>query len=371
MTHRFRGIRGGIKIQAKTGWRNNMTRLFATAGGITVDKVLDIHRPPEQKHNIVAEDIGRLTSMPKEATDDTVVSERATIEACSSSGKTYIYSSRWPENVKQQLVEYAAICGCKSVDVDPESEAVKTAVKAAVKPTMNKEASATPKSQPQKKTLDIGDVFRLEHKGDTSHLEKAKWEHLTAESKMATPDVVTHKTGSILPIGGGESYEKSPHLRVKPGQNSVTAPDAIGDMLKDKGEDIGTSLRRQKAEREAIRQAGAKASEEALAGKMSKDKDYGAYGNRRVHMTEAMTAQPGIRDGKIMAGAFQKNVEKMPDKTQGEQLRGQAEQRKAGIQRQASASKPEFRVMGSAKHTLSDVFTQPEKWMPKAKEPKT
>ena len=339
-----------------------MTRLFTTAGGIAVDRLFDAHRSSEI-NKVVTDNVSRLSSMPKELDEGGLVAERAAIEACSSSGKTYLYSSHWSDGAKQELVEYAAICGCKAAAIDPESDVVK----AAVKPAIVKEASATPRdaAKPAAKGLDIGDVFGIDKKGDTSHLAMTKWEQLTAESKLGKPDVMLHRAGAVLPLGGGETYEKSPHLRVKPGQNSVTAPDAIGDMLKDKGEDIGTSLRRQNAERKAIHEAGVKEKDEALAGKMAKDKDYGAYSNRHVHMTESMVAQPGIREGKIMAGAFQKSVADMPARTQGEQLAEQAGQRKAGIQRQASVSKPEFRAMGASRHASLGIDLKAGKWTEK------
>ena len=346
-----------------------MTRLFATAGTmIAVEKLLEAQKAAKTT-TVLADNDGRLSSMPQELKDEDLVAERSLIEACGSSGKTYIYSSTWSDDVKQQLVEYASICGCKTTGVDPESESFKASVKI---PIQKKASSSTTAkivtASVAKKTLDIGDVFGIDKKGDTSHLAKAKWEQVSTESKIAAPDVVAHRTGSIIPNGGGDNYETSPHHRIKPGQNSVMAPDAIGELLKGKGEDIGTSLRRQNAEREAMRVAKAKVSDAELATKLSKDAAYGAYSNSRVHMTETMEAQPGIRDGTIMPGAFQKDLKAMPDKTTGETLKSQADQRKAGIQRQASTAKTEFKVEAAPKITLSDVFTMPEKWIPKSKE---
>jgi hypothetical protein len=339
-----------------------MTRLFATAGTqIAVDKLLEMQKA--KVNPVVVEEISHMASKPKELSDDDLVVERSNIEACSSSGKTYAYSSNWTDDAKQHLVEYASICGCKTVSVDP-------AKVEEIQPAIQQEASV---SAPRvvtasKKTLDIGDVFGIDVKGDTSHLNKAKWEQISSEAKTSAPDVISHRAGAISSQGGGEDYGVSPHHRVKPGQNSVMAPDAIGDLLKGKGEDLGTSLRRQNAERDAIRLAATKVSDTTLAGKMKKDEAYGAYSNSRVHMTETMQAQPGIRDGTIMPGAFQKDVKKMPDRTTGEILKEQADQRKAGIQRQATESKKEFKVEAASKITLSDVFTMPEKWMPKSKE---
>lgn len=339
-----------------------MTRLFATAGTtIAVDKLLEMQKP---KANPVVEDISHIASMPTELSEEDLVTERSTIEACSSSGKTYLYSSNWSDDAKQQLVEYSSICGCKTASVDPDKvESQKEVIQQEASVSAPRIVTASSKN-----TLDIGDVFCLDSKGDTSHLNKAKWEQISSEAKTSTPDVISHRSGSIIPQGGGEDYSISPHHRVKPGQNSVMAPDAIGDMLKGKGDDIGTSLRRQNAERDAIRAAAAKVADTTLAGKMKKDEAYGSYSKGRVHMTETMQAQPGIRDGTIMPGAFQKSVKTMPERTTGEILKEQADQRKAGIQRQTTDAKKEFKVEAAAKITLSDVFTMPEKWMPKSKE---
>ena len=108
-----------------------MTRLFTTAGGIAVDRLFDAHRSSEI-NKVVTDNVSRLSSMPKELDEGGLVAERAAIEACSSSGKTYLYSSHWSDGAKQELVEYAAICGCKAAAIDPESDVVKAAVKPAI-----------------------------------------------------------------------------------------------------------------------------------------------------------------------------------------------------------------------------------------------
>ena len=350
-----------------------MTQIFKLSGEMTWSDSIG------EKDIVTATEAAKVVALPS-LDEDTLVSEMDLIERTASSGKNYYYSSKWSPEMVCSLKEFACACEYKGkmIEVDPENEDIKgLAVVASEHATLEKQASANepkPKDDSLVSQLSeaLGDPFKLSDVGDVTQITgenlhktkeqkaaakaeaKKEWEKVTPSSKLGDASSIT-LTNSIVPLAGEYEYDKSPNLRVKPGQNSVARPDAIGDLIK--SEDTGERLHKENAQRSKERKAEKKMWEKDEV-KRAKDLGAGAFPRGSVFMTESMNAQPGIRDGLVQAGVYQEAKAELPDRTAGEKLAEQNKSRKAGIQRQKEGARAWEKVVGASRHEISDVFAE-------------
>ena len=280
------------------------------------------NKKSQPEAEIVIKHASRLREVP--ALDESgLTRERKIIEVCAEKHIPYAYHTGWTEDVVSSLREYAAITGCSMFGVDPSE------VKTEKAPETIKTASAA--SPERTSSLNIGDAFNIESAGDMEHMSSESWEQLFPSAKFNDPKMAMW-AGSVTKIGGGEDYEASPHMRTKPGQNSVTDPDAIGKLARNEVPDIAAGLREHAEARSKNREISQHAAEAKLAKDM-RDSEHWAGQNGTIRLTETLTAQPGIRDGKAMPGVFQTEATSIPERTAGETLHAKAEEKKASIQR--------------------------------------
>jgi len=292
-------------------------------------------------------DIGQIKTLTKSIDENNIVEERDKIEKCASANQVYFYNSDWDKDAIGQLKEYATVCKCKILGVNPDGE--EFCRKANEMEKMHKEASAT--VQKPSPLSAVMDPFNLDREIDTSYLNKNKsWDKLSPESKMSKP-TLSNKQHSITSLGGGEDYLKNTHLNVRRGQNSVTDPNAIDSIINDKSEDVGSRIRKERKEQEIGRKSEMIASEKKIV-QEGKDNGFGAMPHGKVTLTEAMNAQPGIRH----KDAFNLDV---PNQTDGEKLSKQNEQRKSSIQREAKKDEKSWdKPQPQSTHEISDIFTK-------------
>jgi hypothetical protein len=281
------------------------------------------------------QDAEKILNMSCNISDDELVMERDKIEKCASSKVPYFYNVQWPDNVKSELKEYAAVCKMdmsKFQAVDPVSLIDKiTVVKAATSSPMVKTASAK---------IILNDPFHLDTAGDNPHMAKANWEEVKKEVKLEERPMIGL---GVIPIRGGEDYFANSEAKVAKGQNSITDPNAIGKLSESDVEDTGARLQREKLEREAAKEAEHKKWQEDKA--MPKD-----ITSRSVFQTESLNAQPGIR-GNVF------DFTTVPELTEGEKLHTANEERRRQI-RGEDKKKHEFTVEKNPTPTISDTFAE-------------
>jgi hypothetical protein len=293
-----------------------------------------------------SEDIGQIKILPKNIDEDSIIEERDNIEKCASSNKVYYYNSNWANDSIAQLKEYATVCKCKTLGINPDGEDFLKKANEIEK--IHKEASVAVK-EPSPLSA-VMDPFNLDRDIDTSYLNKDKsWDKLSPEAKISKPTVLD-KQHSITNAGGGDDYLKNAHLTVRRGQNSVTNPNAIESIVNDKSEDVGLRIRKERKEQEIGRKSEIVASEKKIA-LQGKDSGFGAILQGKVKMTESLNAQPGLKN---------KNIFNLDAKqTDGEKLAKQNEQRKASIQREVQKDERSWdKPQSQATHEISDVFTK-------------
>ena len=290
-------------------------------------------------------DVGEIKVLPKSINEDSIVEERDRIEKCASANKVYFYNSNWDNDSISQLKEYATVCKCKTLAINPDGEDFSRKANEIEK--MHKEASvATKKASPLSAVMD---PFNLDREIDTSYLDKNKsWDKLASGVKMSKPSM-SGKEHSVISAGGGEDYFKNLHLNVRRGQNSVTAPNAIESIINDKSEDVGQRLRNARKEQEIGRKSEMVATEKKIV-QEAKDIGFGSMPHGRVMLTEAMNVQTGIKTKDIY------NLD--AKQTDGEKLAKKNEQRKASIQREVQKDERLWdKKQSQATHEISDVFT--------------
>ena len=291
-------------------------------------------------------DVGEIKVLPKSINEDSIVEERDRIEKCASGNKVYFYNSNWDNDSISQLKEYATVCKCKISGINPDGEDFLKKANEIEK--MHKEASTTVK-EPSPLSA-VMDPFNLDRDIDTSYLDKNKsWDKLSPESKMSKP-TASSKQHSIISAAGSDDYFKNVHLTTRRGQNSVTNPNAIDSIINDKSEDVGLRLRNARKEQEIGRKSEIIATEKKII-QDGKDMGFGSIPHGKVKLTEAMNAQPGIKNKDLY------NLD--AKQTDGEKLAKKNEQRKASIQREVQKDERLWdKPQSQATHEISDVFTK-------------
>jgi len=302
-----------------------------------------------------AVDLERLNVTPSsEVSEDVLCTECKQIEQCAASDKTYHYNAAWKNEHISHLKEYASICGLDSKKfkgIDPEY--IMQSTKEITAEVSNARNIKTAAVATLPKKLDLGDPFHLEDRSDTSHMEKTKWQEVKKESKMKEAPVMMG--GNIIPIRGGEDYFTNSESKTAKNQNSISDPKAIEKMVESSEEDTGARLKRILKEKEETKKQAHSDWQKDKVASMAKN-DIVPKGV--VFPTESLNAQPGLSSPSSKMGVYAKfNPEVIPEKTAGEQIKSNNEERKRAIQREEKA-KPEFEMSHQSSRKISDVFSE-------------
>ena len=299
--------------------------------------------------------------------EDDIVAEREEIEKCASSKEIYYSNVAWGKKTKTSLKEYASICNVdyKEVSVPIQVEASveeKQYIKTASS-RFNTERTAAVDEKTQSIAEDLksvmSDPFKLAAISDerATTPRREDWEKITPQQKLS--EKPTMMTGNIIPIGGGEDYNKSPEPKLAVNQNSITNPNAIGEFAESDTKDTGEYLREQAENRKKEIQQSNKEWEDSKVDEL-KDalKGSNMTGRGSVFLTEALDAQPGLNTPSSQMGVYADfSKDDIPDKTQGEQLHEQAEARRQSIQR-GDKEAHEFELNKAPTADISDIFTE-------------
>ena len=324
-----------------------MSTITRTKSNYDVPKWVGEDNLPEKSASEASEAL-RAEPLPETLDETAIVSEMDLVEKCASEGRPYVYSSKWSGEGLDQIKEFAAVCGAKSIQADssnvsPKPEQSKTASGNQTIKTANAAADALADNM----TLLVGDPFHLDSKGDDSHLKKADWQKSSPESKLSHPDVMMC-AHSIINLPGGDSRDsRSPG--VGRGENSIASPNAIGELAS--VSDNGERLHKENEDRRAARKSEKGAWQKEMAQKAS-DAGPGATTRGSVFMTESLNAQPGLKDEVFHTKSS------MPDHTAGEELKDKAKEHKASISRPEKNHKEWEAVQGASRHEMNDVFAE-------------
>jgi len=269
--------------------------------------------------------------------DNDLVSQRDEIEKCAKEGKPYHYNSKWNEQVKSELKEYALACGMdmnKFKAVRPEN--LENIV------STHKEANMK-NEEKQDSKISLKDPFKIDEMNKRT-VAKENWEEIKkAKSLNDKPSMESR----VIPVRGGEDITKNSNPKTAKGQNSILDPNAIKKMIESKTEDTGAKLKREKKEKEVSRKNNheewQKEKIEAMSGKE-------IIPNRKVFPTEVLNAQSGIR-GEVF------DFNGIPDKTDGEKFKDAQVERKKNI-RGEEKQKHEFNLQAETKANVSDSFAE-------------
>ena len=260
-----------------------------------------------------------------EEVDDTVLVEECDrIEACSSNGKIYHYNSNWAANTVRHLREYAIACGMdldKFKGFDPSN-----LKKEAQAEPMIKTAQASPEATALINVM--GDPFHIEERSDTSHMEPANWESIKKQENLTDAPM---SMGDVIAIRGGENYFLNSDVNPAANQNSITNPNAIGELAESSVDDTGVRLRKEQEAKEAQKEANHAEWQQEKIAEMSQG-DIIPKGT--VFPTETLNAHTGLNRPSSQSGVYGTfDPTSIPEKTAGEQIAEKNEERKASIQR--------------------------------------
>jgi hypothetical protein len=200
----------------------------------------------------------------------------------------------------------------------------------------------------------LGDPFKLEARSNTDHMNFSDWQKITPESKLSDrPDVAMD--GGILPLRGGEDYRISNQPSLASNQNSIVDPDALDRLWNSEEESNGERLAREAKERVEARKAKHEEWQSEKVAQMKAD-DFQAQGV--VFPTEVGNVGSGISSS-FMGAYSDADLQNLPEKTAGESLANQNEQRKASIQRESKGNSKDWdTVKPSPSVRVSDHFTE-------------
>ena len=308
-------------------------------------------------HGFSEEEIERIKGLATEIlSEDQIVDERDCIEQCASSSSKYHYSSKWNDETKKSLREYAIVCGMKMdnfVEVDVDQIVVdRNIIASDVRDARMVKEAETEIDLLQK--LKSNDPFKIDELGDMSHLEETNWQDVKKQENLT--DKPSMMSGAVKGLRGGEDYFENSYTQTAKGQNSITNPNAIKDFVESEVEDNGARLKR---ENEAKVEAKKAEHAEWEQGKIDEMEHKDIIPKGKVfNTTEGMNAQSGLNTPSSQMGVYADfDPNDIPEKTVGETLAKRNEDRRQEIQGK-DKEKHEFSMKSASVRSISDTFAE-------------
>lgn len=260
---------------------------------------------------------------------------KSKIEESAKTGKDVCIRGDLTSDQKKELQEYAQVCNVDTKKIVQVSE----------KNIETKKQAASPKT-PDKDAFGVIDSF-----ADPKSFEKNKdWNKVQKSSKISSQG---KSEGNVARIDGVEKYEAQREIGVRPGENSIVAPNNIEETIKSKEKDNATIIAEGNKNRKDKISFKQKEWEEDVKKKYS-----GIISNNGVKMTEASPQQSHSKVADGQHSIFDKKdpVSSVPEKTVGETLKDRNADRKASIQRPKTEDKSWDSVTSSKKSVVSDML---------------
>lgn len=330
-----------------------MTKIFKMAEQEKITSTL------EQMEHLAVSGDGLNLNLADSLDENSLAEEMDKIEKSASSGLNYVYNEAWSAEHVNQLREYASVVEFKGrmIPVKKSEEVREDAVqddetmKQLSAASFNSRQEASPELR-----LAVGDPFLLADKNDNITV-KDDWEKVKTESKLASVSSQSLSNG-VVPIRGEFGFLKQQQLRVRPGENSLASPDAIGIFAKE--QDNGERLKAENINHAAERKA-AKSAWQKEAVQTAKEIGAGALSRGNVFMTASIPEKQASSDLDLTSAVAElssMHAPTMPELstlTEGEKLHQANVGRKEKIQRKASIDNWQ-KVKGATRPSLDDAF---------------
>jgi len=289
--------------------------------------------------------------------DKDLVKAKSEMEKCAKEGKQFFFQKDVTPQQKRELEEYAQACGLKKENMVGISQTEKEISAEAQKPI-------EPKKAPEKDAFNV-----IKNFADPKSFEKNKdWEKAKPASKLSSK---TSDSKSVVRANGVEKYEEQRIVGVRPGENSIVAPDNIEKMSENKD----------KSSRQKTVEANQKRKEEIVFKVKDWEKDVldkakaisGVISQPGVKLTEASPQQSHSKVAKGQHSIFDKSdsTKSIPERTVGETIKDLNEKNKDSIQRKKNEDRSWDKVISSKKDTVSDLlYEELKKRLPKVAEKK-
>ena len=293
----------------------------------------------------------RLNTTASDQVNEDIVSEECNlIEICASKDQSYYCNASWDKTTISHLREYATACGMRKDNFKLAHSSEVKKVQANTQ-TLIKTASVATQEDPNAKLkLALGDPFKLDQKF-ASEEPKTNWQTITKEAKMK--EIPSIANGVVVPVRGGENYNKNSDINPAKNQNSITNPDAIKTLAETQEQDTGLRLRAERLAREEERTIQQREHENEIVNSMV-FKDIVPRG--KVFPTECLNAQNGLSSPSSERGVYAKfDKDSIPDRTAGEKIKDSNVEYKKSIQRERLVDDP-MEMSREATRTVSDVL---------------
>ena len=317
--------------------------------------VFEGHDAPEfsEAEYITQTEGSRIAAMNETLMESDIIVEREAIERCAETGAIYHMNSSWSKVAKDDLKEYAMVCGVDTSKLREIDASSVTMEMDDIKKTSANSRGLIVEAQAVEDSVELdADPFRLDEKALMGHMKKSDWEVIGKESKME--EKPSMMSGAIKPLRGGEDYFTNSDISVARGQNSITDANAIGEMADSDTPDTRTRLRSEAEERESIKETERKDWEDEKIAAMSGSSII-PKGN--VFLTEVMDAQGGLGESPTRPGVYSNlDPKDMPDRTAGEKIADSNEQARKSIQRPSRDDREWDSLKPSETRGVSDTF---------------
>ena len=281
-------------------------------------------------------------------TEDDIVEARSKIEDCAKDGKPFYVDEDISESAKSEIREYASVVGLKEEDIIPVSQTEKSVASSLEEERLEVVAEAS--QVIDKDPFDAMKGFASED----AFAKNTDWDTRSSSPKLN--DMGRAASGVVGRVDGLETYEEQRIVGVRQGENSIAAPNAVGESAKT--EEVSN--------RDKIR-----ASNQARKDGIAFDKktwedetlkslpDAGVIAKDGVKMTSAGQGQSHTQIGQGQHSIFDDSDrnEGIPERTNGETLGDKQESRKASIQRDKPGDDRDWdKPASSKKPPVSDLF---------------
>lgn len=276
-----------------------------------------------------------------------MVAAKTQMEKCAKDGKPFYFQKEITPQQKKELEEYAQVCKMDKKNLVAVSKEEK-AIASQQKPESKE------KPAPENKLLDgfaKPEAFK----------KNKDWEKVEAAQKLGKSD----STKTIVRGDGAETSTEQRIVGVKPGENSIAAPDNIENTAKSE----------EKTSQQKIVDANKKRKEDIAFDAKKWDKEHadkmktGVLAKPGVQLTEAAQSQSRskVADGQHSMFDKKDHSVDLPEKTSGEKLKEAGEKRKQDIQRPKTEDRSWDQESSSRKPTVSDLlYDELKKRMPKS-----
>lgn len=299
---------------------------------------------PDWMKNIAIDKNVSDVSVNDSMTENELVQARSDIEVAAKNGEQYYYNDNLDKTRVSQLREYAEACGVETEGVSKSEVEVSRGIDA-----MAEEASGPSETERVASPLE-GNPFEVSVTASETFEKDKSWEQVISVKKLQNqPDPYSTVRG----LRGGEEHDANRIVGVATGQNSIAAPNAIGDYVDETTDDNREVIQTSNQERkEKIAFKTSDWESEKIAEMSEHASIIPRDGVCRVN-SEGSNQVANVAPGNRSMWGDETDI---PDVSAGEKLREQALERKTAIQRTKDFERKWDEQASAVEVRVSDPF---------------